>query len=121
MGGSCLCQGLPLGVLPTNTAGREAAESDAKHGGCSGESEPLLPADLLASLPARCQRGWGGAGSSQQREQERDFVSVLEEPEQLWLSFLGWTGAAFTAVGAGEPAMLRDTDPVPRSSPWPSA
>lgn len=39
-------------------------------------------------------------------------MSVLEEPEQLWLSFLGWTGAAFTAAGAGEPAMLRDTDPV---------
>lgn len=62
LGGSwlCACQGLPLGVLPTNTARREAAESDAKQGGCSGESEPLLPADLLASLPARRQRGWGG-------------------------------------------------------------
>lgn len=84
-------------------------------------SHSCLQISSLRCLQDAKEAEGGGAGSSQQREQERDFVSVLEEPEQLWLSFLGWTGAAFTAAGAGEPAMLRDTDPVPRSCPWPSA
>lgn len=105
--------GSALGGRYPQTQLAAAWGSGAGRGGCGGEAELLPPANLLASLR---QGGWGGLSSSPRpRAGERGALcrrwknqsgATPAEPPGL-----GWS-CLRSGVGAGGPAVLRDTHPA---------
>lgn len=119
--GAC-ASGSPLGgrYLHTQLAWGSGAK---QRGGCGGEAELLLPANLLASLRLRCRGGWGGLSSSQ-RPRAGEGLCVggagrsRVERQRLEPPGLGWS-CLCSGVGAESPKCCVTPTQHRLSSRWP--